>query len=232
MYWYAAGKGWERIESSGLAQKSIRYFRAYVKNSGIANIETRFLAVMDDNSMYWFAPNSPWKSVTSEGLPANYVVTGVGTYQKRGLMSTATETRYVITLADGSLWWYGGGKKWQKVDAEGLPANANFKDFTAYMKISGDIYITGYGTFDGRLIGVLSDESIWWFATNGKTWKKLETTGLPKGYKVRSLSVFEKQPGLLGETMAIVVLDDNSVWRYMEGKNWTKFNTTGLPGKP
>jgi len=228
MWWYADGGSWEKISTAGLPKNAVvKIFKPYVKTGSFGSLDTRFVVVLDNNTMWWYALDEPWRPVSSEGLPAGYVITNLGSYQKVGMMGT--ETRYMLTLSDNSVWWFAEGKKWQQLESSGLPANSTFKKFTAYMKISGDAIFTRYATWEGRLVGVLSDESIWWFATNGKTWKKLETNGLPKGYKIRSLSVFQKYPGMMGETRVILLLEDNSVWWYGENKGWSKVNTTGLP---
>ena len=228
MWWCLEGESWEKISGAGLPNNAkIKFFKPYVKSSGMGAMDTRFIAVLDNNTMWWYALEQPWKQVSSAGLPANYVVTGIGTYQKVAMMGT--ETRYLITLSDNTIWWYADGKKWQQLEGEGLPANASFKKFTAYLKISEAAFINAAAGWEGRLVGVLADESVWWFAANGKTWKKLDMNGLPKGYKIKSLEVYQKYPGLSGETRVILLMEDNSIWWYSESKGWSKFNATGLP---
>jgi hypothetical protein len=229
MWWCLEGESWEKISGAGLpANANIKFFKPYVKGSSMGSMDTRFIAVLDNNTMWWYSLGDPWKEVSAKGLPDNYVVTGIGTYQKMGMMGT--ETRYVITLADNTVWWYADGKKWQQLENEGLPANAKFKNFTVYLKINeAAIVLNPALGWEGRLVGVLDDESIWWFAASGKTWRKMETNGLPKQYKIKSLEVYQKYPGLSGETRVIVLLEDNSIWWWVESKGWTKFSTTGLP---
>ena len=111
---------------------------------------------------------------------------------------------------------------------KGLPENASFKRFTAYMKIGGGALIAGASAYEGRLIGVLQDESIWWFPTNGKSWKKLDIAGLPAGFKVKTLEVYQKYPGMTDETRLIALLEDNNIWWYSENKGWTRLDTKGL----
>jgi hypothetical protein len=229
MWWCLEGESWEKISGAGLPQNApIKFFKPYVKGGSMGSMDTRFIAILDNNTMWWYSLGDPWKQVSTSGLPVNYVVTGIGTYQKVGMMGT--ETRYVITLADNTVWWYADGKKWQQLESEGLPANASFKKFTVYLKISEAALIINPAVgWEGRLVGVLDDESIWWFAATGKTWKKLETNGLPKDYKIKSLEVYQKYPGLSGETRVIVLLEDNSIWWWVENKGWSKFSTNGLP---
>lgn len=227
MWWYVEGKSWEKVSGEGLPKNSsIKIFRPYVKFSGMGSMDTRFVVVLEDNSIYWFVANQDWKQVPTDGLPKGFVINHFGTYQKVAMMGT--ETRYIITLADNSIWWYADkNKSWERVESQGLPAKYNFKQLEAYMKIGGNIMMGT--TFEGRLVGVLSDESVWWLPTNQKEWKKLEMIGLPKDYKIRALKVYQKTPGLMGETRVIVVLEDNSIWWYADGKNWSPVPKNGLP---
>ncbi len=226
IWWFSEGGNWEKVVSTGLPRgKTIKIFRPYVKISGMGGSETRYVAILDDNSIWWFANVEEWKSVSDTGLPSKYEVKYLGTYQKVGM--TSTETRYIVTLADNSIWWYADNtKKWQELEAKGLPSGHAFKQLEAYMKIGGNAFVGT--TYEGRLVGVLADESIWWFATNGKEWKKLDLTGLPKGYKIKTMKVYQKNPGLTGETRVILALEDNTIWWYAEGKKWEPVNMKGL----
>ena len=222
MWWYADGDKWERIPDTGLPRNaSVKIFRPYVKFGSMGGVDTRFLLILDDNTMWWYANEESWKPVATQGLPRNYDVRFFGTYQKAGMMGS--ETRYLVILADQSIWWYADNKMWQQFEARGLPANPVFKQFEAYSKLGGSL------NWEGRLIGVMGDESIWWLPASGKEWKKLDVSTLPKGYKIRSLKVYQKYPGLIGETRVIVVLEDNSIWWYAEGKNWIPLSLKGLP---
>ena len=150
----------------------------------------------------------------------------LGTYQKQAMIGT--DTRYVVTVDDNSAWWYADNvKRWQRVEGLGLPAKKKFKQLEAYTKISGSVLLAY--KLDGRLIGVLDDESIWWFATEGSEWKKLEATGLPKDYKITAMKIYQKNAGLYGDTRVIVALQDNSIWWYADGKKeWNKVPMDGL----
>jgi len=219
MWWYTDGDPWEKLSSTGLPKNAVmKILQPYVKYGAMGFGDTRFVALLEDNTMWWYAVNKEWETVPSEGLPSKYVVTGFGTYQKSAMMGT--DTRYVITLADNSLWWT-DGKKWKALESSGLPAGAVFKKFTAYMKV-------GALNIEGRLIAVLSDESIWWLPSSGKNWKKLDVAGLPKDYKVKSVEIYQKHAGMLGETRLILLMEDNTIWWWADSKGWSNLDTKEL----
>lgn len=218
MWWYSDGKPWEQVLSKGLpANAVIRHLEPYIKY-GMVGGETRFMALLEDNNIWWYAINEEWEQVPASGLPANYKVTGIGTYQKKAF--AGTDTRYVITLSDNSVWW-SDGKKWKEVEAKGLPEKTNIAFFTAYTKF-------GALNIDGRMIGIMNDGSMWWLASTSKNWQKLDTQGLPKDYKVKSVEMYQKNAGLAGDARVIILMEDNTIWWYAEKTGWTKINTKKL----
>jgi hypothetical protein len=149
------------------AQK-IKHFEAYVTAGsglgiyGAASIQTRYVAVMEDNSIYWFSKEQKWDKTPTTGLPAGYDVIAMDAYSKED------GGRLVIVLADGSIWWYSTSGGWKAVTKEGLPAGKTVIELSSYVKMDGT-----------RYVAVLDDNSIFWSA-NGKPWEKVPLEGLPK----------------------------------------------------
>ena len=85
--------------------------------------DSRYVAVLQDNSIWWFAPGYPWQPSTTEGLPEGYNIDHLVAYSR----SNKDGTRYVAVLHDGSIWWFAPGYPWQQSSVEGmegLPLNA------------------------------------------------------------------------------------------------------------
>ena len=119
IWWYADGTGWDEVPLAGLPKNAvIKMLKPYVKFTGLGAADTRFIVVLDNNSMWWFALNEEWKPLKTEGLPSHYEITGIGTYQKVGMVGT--ETRYIITLSDQSVWWYLRRKEMAATGVEGV----------------------------------------------------------------------------------------------------------------
>lgn len=221
IWWYSDGSAWEKVPVAGLPVKTaIKIFKPYIKYGMMGSADTRFVTVLEDNSVYWYNKSDAWQKVENSGLPANAAIRFLSTYQKIGM--GGAETRYIAVLTDNSIWWYVDGKPWQLLKTSGLPKDAQLAQFEAYMKST-------MGMGDGRLLTVLNDQSIWWFAVSGKEWTSLESAGLPAGYKVRSLKVYQKSPGFTGDTRVILLLEDNTIWWYAEKKGWQQLTRDGLP---
>lgn len=73
------GSAWTKSSTDGLPAGNIKHFSAYEKNESNG---TRYVAVMDDNSIWWFIPNSTWKKSATDGLPAGYNIIQFQAYEK------------------------------------------------------------------------------------------------------------------------------------------------------
>jgi hypothetical protein len=223
IWWYADDKDWEQASTTDLpANYTIKIFTPYFKPTAMGwSGETRFFLAQNDNSMWWF-DTEKWKPIGTEGLPQGYDLKFVKSYQKYGMMGS-TETRYVSVLKDNTIWW-SAGKKWQQVEAGGLTPGKDIKLFDVYMKYQM------MGSPEGRLVSVLSDNSFWYYAVGHKNWEPLKSDGLPTGYKVKHLQVYQKFA--LGESGRIVItLEDNTIWWFAESKGWEQIDTKKLGSK-
>ena len=139
-------------------QANIKLFSSYTK----ANNSTRYIAVLEDNTIWWYMPGKPWQASPMEGLPANIEITQIVGYAK------GNDTRYVVLLADNTIWWYRPNAPWQLSPMEGLPENSKIKHLNVYLK-------QGYQT---RYVVVLEDNTIWWYMPNSP-WQSSPIEGLP-----------------------------------------------------
>ena len=140
--------------------QEIKHFESYLK---LNDLSSRYVVVLEDNTIWWFAPGQPWKESSVAGLPNGYNIKHIAAYSKEDGSS-----RYVVVLDDNSIWWFAPGNNWEKSSVEGLPASYKIKSLQAYAKTDGTRYVV-----------VLEDNSIWWFAP-GQPWKKSSLAGLPK----------------------------------------------------
>lgn len=230
IWWFSdKNEAWEQVSAKGLpAGKNIRDFKAYAKTGSLGSSQTRFVAVLDDNSIWWFAPGEEWESVSLKDLPQGKQIRFLRTYQKAGTMGT--DTRYVVQLDDNMLWWF-DGKKWHELETKGMPAGKPFKQFEIFSKNNSQNMMMSQ---QGRMIAVLEDQSIWWLATNDrdKDWERLpDNRGLPAGYRIRSMECYVKNDGMTNEVRFMALLEDGSMWWYALRKGWAPVPTNGLPGK-
>lgn len=140
--------------------QDIKLFESYLR---LNDLSSRYVVVLEDNSIWWFAPEEPWKKSSVDGLPENYSIKHISCYSKED-----GESRYVVALEDNSIWWFAPGQPWKRSSVEGLPEQFKINKLKAYSKVSGTRYVV-----------VLEDNSIWWFAP-GQPWKKSSVDGLPK----------------------------------------------------
>lgn len=122
--WFADGGKWQTIPMNGLpGGKSILQMDIYMKTSMGGMQEGRIVAAMEDQSMWWFAANNgkSWNKLSNQGLPEGYEIQAMKAYQKYAGLTQ--ETRIIVLLKDGSLWWYADGKRWTPVPLTGLPRN-------------------------------------------------------------------------------------------------------------
>ncbi len=153
------------LAGSILSAQKIKHFESYATaaNMGIySNVQTRYVAVMEDNSIYWFSKENTWAKTSTEGLPSGYDIIAMDAYAKED------GGRLVIVLADGTMWWYSTSGGWKTVTTVGLPAGKTVVKLSSYVKMDGTRYVV-----------VLDDNSIFWSA-NGKPWEKVPLEGLPK----------------------------------------------------
>lgn len=224
LWWFNENK-WELIPNKSLKPDTkIKMFRPYVKFTGMmGSTETRFFMLSNDNKLWWSTTDDNFKPIDKSGLPENVEIANISTYQKFGMMGNS-ETRYVITLADNTVWWYAEGKKWEKTETEGLPAGFKIANMTTYLKTS---LMGGPSASEGRLVLQLEDNSIWWKAAKDKGWRSLDMNGLPKGQKIKSLEIYQKFTSSSG-TRVILVFEDNSIWWYVEKQGWKQFELKNL----
>lgn len=137
---------------------------------GLNNSETRLAALLSNNTIWWCSVDKEWEQVSSEGLPKNEEIIDFEVYQKTGLMSL--ETRYMILTSKNSIWWYADKKDWEQIETTSLPKNKKIKDISVFNKGTGS-YIQSV-----RIIAVLDDNSIWWYAAS-TGWQNYALTGLP-----------------------------------------------------
>jgi hypothetical protein len=221
IWWNTNGKTWERISPKGLpADAGITDFCMYVNPESFNGSESRFLALMNNNTMWWHSLGDPWKQIPSETLPAGDSVRYLRAYYKPGMIGG---TRCIAKLKSNELWWFDGAK-WKKFECPGRPGTEPFKHFEVYAKRAGS-----YGVEEGgRIVAVLEDNSIWWCTVDGKSWSPMDTKGLPDGFQVRYLKSYQKNTGYTCETRLIVLLEDGSMWWYANGNGWEKVPMEGL----
>jgi hypothetical protein len=222
MWWFNEGK-WELVKNKTIQPGAkVKIMKPYVKFGSFGSTETRFFMLCDDNTLWWAAPEDNYKKIDKSGLPDNLEITNISTYQKFGMMGD-TETRYVISLADNTIWWYADGKKWQKVEMDGLPSGYKIVNMTTYLKMS----MMSPSSSEGRLVMQLADNTIWWKAAKDKAWRSLEMEGLPKDQKIKNIEIYQKFGGSTG-TRIIVLYEDNSIWWYAEKQGWKKYELKNL----
>ena len=141
------------------AQK-IKHFDSFIK---LSDMSTRYVAVLEDNTIWWYSPDQNWKKSNIDGLPDGFNIKHFSAYSKPDGTS-----RYVTVLSDNSIWWYAPETlKWTKSSVEGLPSGYSVKFFKAFLKEEGTRYVV-----------VLEDNSIFWYAPD-QIWKKSTMDGLP-----------------------------------------------------
>lgn len=137
---------------------------------GLNNSDSRIATLLSNNTIWWSAIDKEWEQVPSEGMPKNEEIIDFEVYQKSGMMSL--ETRYMILTSKNSIWWYADKKDWEQIETTSLPKNKKIKDISVFNKGTGS-YVQGV-----RIIAVLDDNSIWWYAASSG-WQTLALTGLP-----------------------------------------------------
>ena len=143
-----------------LQAQKIKHFDSFLK---LSDLSTRYVVVLEDNSIWWYTPGQAWLKSNTEGLPAKYDIKHFAAFSKPD-----GDTRYVAVLSDNSIWWYAPDQLWTKSSTIGLPAGYSIKHFNAFTKEE-----------DTRYVAVLSDNSIWWYAPD-QPWEKTLLEGLPK----------------------------------------------------
>ena len=138
---------------------NIKFLSTYMR---LEDNDTRYVVVLDDDSIWWFAPGYPWQPSTAEGLPLGYKIAHFKAYSR----SPEDGTRYVAVLEDGTR-WFAPNHIWEASSTQGLPAGYKIKHFEAYMKPEGTRYVV-----------LLEDNSLWWY-TPGKPWQSSPMDGLP-----------------------------------------------------
>ena len=101
------------ILSTGAFSQKIKLFESYLR---LNDLSTRYVAVLEDNSIWWFAPGQPWEKSSVEGLPDQYTIKHISCYSKED-----GKSRYVVVLEDNSIWWLAPGQPWKRSSTEGLP---------------------------------------------------------------------------------------------------------------
>jgi hypothetical protein len=155
--------------NSTIAQSvTIKKTVSYAK--GLNNADSRVAALLSNNTIWWCSIDKEWQQVPSDGLPKNEEIIDFEVYQKSGLMSL--ETRYMILTKNNTIWWYADKKDWEQIETTSLPKDKKVKDISVFNKGTGS-YIQSV-----RIIAVLDDNSIWWYA-NTTGWQNYALTGLP-----------------------------------------------------
>lgn len=202
------------LNSLSLNAQDIKSVQAYFKLDG-----TRYLSLLSDNSIWWFASGDKWQEIPKQNLPKK-TIKHIDAFVKIGLGSY--ETRIITVLEDNSIWWYAKEGDWQQVDNSGLPTNLSIKDFKSYVKIGS------MGSTESRIILVLEDNTIWWYAL-GKKWGKVAANGMPENSSIKFLRTYQKIGMMSSETRFVAVLNDNSVWWFAEGNKWKQVEKPNLP---
>ncbi len=151
---------WLIFGSLQVNAQEIKLLDSYLRGNDLAS---RYVVVMEDNSIWWFAPGQAWQESSVEGLPSGYDIKFLACYSHKD-----GSTRYTVVLADNSIWWFAPEQMWEKSTVDGLPSGYSIKDFNAYSKSEGT-----------RYVALLGDNSIWWFAP-GQAWQQSSGKGLPK----------------------------------------------------
>ncbi|HEX6334800.1 MAG TPA: hypothetical protein VFZ78_11275 [Flavisolibacter sp.] len=147
--------------------QSVKKIISYSKGTS----ETRVLTLLSDNTMWWSNTTKPWAEVTKKGLPAGTEILDIESYQKTGMVGT--DTRLILLTGDGNIFWFATESKgWEKIETTGLPKDRKIIDISVYVKFPGQMMEKM------RLVALMADNSIWWFAP-GSEWQQLELQGLP-----------------------------------------------------
>ncbi|MBS7787299.1 hypothetical protein KIH23_08310 [Flavobacterium sp. CYK-55] len=219
--WWFNENQWELVKNITVEPGSnIKIMKPYVKfgGMGFATPETRFFMLRSDNTLWWATPEDNYKKIDLGGLPPNVEITHISTYQKFGMMGSS-ETRFVVSLADSSIWWYADGSQWNKIDMQGLPAGYKVKNMITYLKMGM--------VNEGRLVIQLDNNTIWWKSVQDKGWRALDMAGLPNDQKIKSIDIYQKF-SISGETRLIALYEDNSVWWYADKQGWKKYELKNL----
>ncbi|MCB9230310.1 MAG: hypothetical protein H6581_01490 [Bacteroidia bacterium] len=168
---YTEKKGWVKIPLTGLpVGVSLDVLQSYQYMKGMAGYDVRLTMKLGDNSVWWYKENKKtWMKSENKNLPPIPVLL-FETYMKYAPMS-APEGRMLAVMADNTLWWASvQTESWAKVDLTGLPERKEFVSVKGYPKNSD-------GSNGSRLIVLLKDNSIWWYAEK-KGWAQLPSRGL------------------------------------------------------
>ena len=52
--------------STSLNAQKIKLFESYLK---LTDLSSRYVVVLEDNTIWWFAPGQPWAKSSMKGLP-------------------------------------------------------------------------------------------------------------------------------------------------------------------
>lgn len=171
IWWFAPNKNWEPVPMKDFPKDdSVIFLRTYQK-MGMMGSDTRYVVKLKSNEIWW-CDGSKWKKFEENGLPKNQAFKQFEIYMKpSGALSSLQEGRFVAVLENESIWWCAvSGKSWTKLDTKGLPEAYKIKSLKAYQKYGG---LTG----ETRLLILLEDGSLWWYAY-GKSWTAVPMKGL------------------------------------------------------
>ncbi len=221
--WWSKEDSWEKITSKGLPENyKINDFKPYSKIGLYGMTKTRVVTLLEDNSLWWYANDNDWQQVKTTGLPKEEKIEFIRTYQKYSMMGSS-DTRYVVLMSDNSIWWFSAkAKKWKEFSGDDLPNDKPIRLLEVYSK-SNQMTMP-----EGRLIAVLSDESIWWGSAKNEYWEQVNTDDLPENYKIKSIKVYQKMSSIKASTRLLVLLEDNSIWWYVNGEGFSPVDMSTL----
>lgn len=194
--------------------QSIKSIQAYYKMDG-----TRYISLLSDNTLWWFSSGKQWQQIPQKNLPLQ-PIKFLDAFVRIGFGDN--ETRVVTVLEDNSIWWYADGEDWNQVNTTTLPKESSIKEFKSYLKPGA------MGISESRLIVVLNDNSIWWYAL-GKKWEQVSAKGMPENAEIKFLRTYQKLGTMSSETRFVVVLNDNSLWWFADGNNWKAIDKKEMP---
>ncbi len=207
--WWNENERWYKARTRGLPENyKIKAIKPYARISQYATLTAGMVIMLEDNSL-WKYNVTKWQKISNTNLPEDETIELLSTYQRNKVMLLSFETLFVVLMSDNSVWYLPSkSKKWKEYEGNGLPNDKTIKLIEAYSKV------TQIPVRSGRILAVLSDESIWWSFVKDGEWEQVDTKNLPENYKIRTIRAYQKGLSKEPNTKILVVLEDNSIWRY------------------
>lgn len=171
-WWLLPGKPWQSVPVAGLPDQYVINDWGVYQKTGSFGYETRCLVTLSDNTVWWYADGKKWQKLDTSGMPPNATFKKFAAYMKTlGRVSGRIdlEGRLAAVFRDESIWWVTATKKeWEQIDTGDLPKGYKIKALEVFQDYFEDAV---------RLIIILEDNSIWWYAEY-KGWTPVDTEEL------------------------------------------------------